>query len=187
MSCLVIVAVSSCGGNNTTKSETESATESSSDSRAGTTEQDKSKWIYNEGNEMQSCGMLSENYYEIDGRKIALFYQFIVFPNSPYEEQKYSVSFNFIDLTDGVNGAKIAPSFNTVDNKELSITWNGGNVGVLTMSKLKPTDIVAFYPLSYDFQKMLNEKKGFKVNVAVSTGQSLQYQFDIAQRGPLNI
>lgn len=136
---------------------------------------------------MQSCGMLSDNYYIIDGRKIALFYQFIAFPNSPYEDQKYSVSFNFIDLTDGVDGAKIAPSFDTANNKELPITWNGGNGGVLTMAKLKPTNIVAFYPLSYDFQKTLNQKQGFKVSVATTAGQSLQYNFDISQRGPLNI
>lgn len=187
MACVVLFALSSCGGKSSNSSNNDAATESSSDSRVGKTEQDKSKWIYQDSNGMQSYGMLSDNYYVIDGRKIVLFYQFFYWPNSPYEEQKYSVCFSFIDKTDGNDGAKITPSFDMANNKELSIIWNGGNGGVLTMGKLKPTIIVAFYPLSYDFQNVLNQKQGFKVNVATANGQSLQYSFDMSQRGKLNI
>ncbi|WP_242385371.1 hypothetical protein [Phocaeicola sartorii] len=183
MSCMLAVLMVGCGGK-TSNSSSKAATE---DSHMGTTEQDKSKWIYQDNNGMQSYGMLSENYYVIEGRKIALFYQFFYWPNSPYDEQKYSVCFTFIDQTNGVDGAKIAPSFDTVNNKELSIIWNGGNGGALTMSKLMPTNIVTFNPLSYKFQTVLNQKKSFKVNVATASGQSLQYNFDMSQRGALNI
>ena len=70
MACVVLFALSSCGGKSSNSSNNDAATESSSDSRVGKTEQDKSKWIYQDSNGMQSYGMLSDNYYVIDGRKI---------------------------------------------------------------------------------------------------------------------
>ena len=199
MSCLVIVAVSSCGVKSANNSETESATESSygmtekpatksaseySD-RTGKTEYDKSQWIFDGSGETQTYAMVSDNYYVIDGRKIALLYLFGFTPNSPISDMKYSVGFSFFDITD--DGASNLPIFDKVNNKELSIIWNNDVAGRLAMLRLEPTNIITTGPHSYNFQKTLNNAKRFKVSVATTSGQSLQYDFDISQRDGLSI
>lgn len=185
LACVVLFALTSCGNKTSDESTNESATEST-DVNTGKTEQDHTKWIYDNTHKgTEICGMLSDNYYIIDGRKIALYYQFGAFPTSPTPAQRYNLSFSFIDETN--DGSSVKPSFDTLNNKSVGFTWDGGNGGMLNIDKQNATSLVAFYPLAYEFQKGINDNKGVYVNVVTSTGQILKYHFDASQRGPLNI
>ena len=181
----MIWVLPSCGNNsNSQKSSDMEETSQTESSTTGQTNHDKTKWnrtTDSDGSQQYIC--ISDNYHVVNGQKIALAYNFMYWPDSPVAEYVYSAGFTFVDES----GAGVKPTFDiNANEKKVRVTWNNGNVSTLPTSA-KATSLYMGGSFGYDFQKMLNNQKKFSINVILSTGQSLTYNFDISQMGPLNI
>lgn len=174
MSCMLAVLIASCGGN-------------SNSIEPKQLKQDKTKWFFDDDGEMQQYMCYSDEYYVIDGRKIALVYTFAYCPTSQYELLKYTCAFSFVDKTDENGETCVVPSFNTNENATLPLIWDDGKSGSITIDKVQSSLLIWWNPLSFKFQQLLNERKKFSVSVVLSNGTNLRFHFDISQREPLNI
>lgn len=162
---------------------------SNGNDNTGTVDQDKTKWFRTDDGNMEIVSCYSDNYYKINGRKIALCYTFLYWASSPYEVNKFVCGFSFIDTTNETGEGQNKPSFSTQQgaNNKLVLMWENGQSSTLTMDKVEPSQLLMFNPWAEKFQRILNENKKFSVNVTLADGQTLNFKIDISQRGSLNI
>lgn len=144
------------------------------------------EWSASKKDSMFIYTAYSDNYYVINGRKVALKYIY-----GGVGTNFIQTSFEFSDRTAESSKNKIVPS---PDWKKVkcNVIWNDGSTCVFVISsngkmlyagnELKKDEKGNYMiPSTNEFQKKLNEQKKFTITVLVTNGKSYEYKFDVSK------
>ncbi|MDE5787108.1 MAG: hypothetical protein K2H79_00970 [Bacteroidaceae bacterium] len=159
----------------------------------GKVDKDK-EWFVSKGDSVFLYSVLSDNYYVIDGHKIALEYCY----GGVIGKDFHHTAFCFGDLTACHSDEdKIVPS---TDWKKVKcdVVWNDGSTCVFLMdsngeivyggNELEKDEKGNFIvSLTNEFQKKLNKQKKFTITVPVTNGKSYEYKFDVSKLGNIDV
>ena len=152
----------------------------------GSTGEIITQWLFSESKGgTQTLERFSSNYYVINNRKIALILQLADWPASPTEKNRNFIGFYFADITD--KDTSIKPSFNISGNKFLTMVFkkNGESVSLNTQD-VDTSTLMVYNPQALKFIKTINEYGGFSMQITLSDGVVLKYDFEIDQNSIFN-
>lgn len=181
----------SCNTNSSKSDKSIDAESSLKEGSTGKVELDNSQWEFStqqsDIGEVHFAGCLSENYYVIDGRKIALSYTFVFLPMVQLPEYRHTCTFAFRDVTDS-SFTEFLPSFNTNSTNDfVTVVYSRNNSDNYPIGEIHDENIIICSPAALNLQKKLNQFKEMYVSVTTSNGRQLFYEFNINARGPLEI
>lgn len=154
------------------------------------------EWHYSEDPRgMQILGRFSNNYYELSGKKIALYYAIDYWPNSGHKETNYLVGIRLSNLTealdpkkiDGVETTKNIPRYSSsiLKAKRIRVKWlNNNTTETVAISMIKNDVLMIFNPYSVSFQKKFNKNKKLCITIEISTGEKLNFTLDLTDPIP---
>lgn len=149
------------------------------------------EWSASKKDSMFIYTAYSDNYYVINGRKVALEYIY-----GGVGTRFIQTSFEFSDRTAESSKDKIVPS---PDWKKVkcNVIWNDGSTCVFVISsnakilyggnELKEDEKGYGISLTNKFQKKLNKQKKFTITVPVTSGKSYEYKFDVSKLGSIDV
>lgn len=151
----------------------------------GATGEESTQWFFSESKGTQTLERFSSNYYVINNRKIALILLLADWPASPTEKNRNFIGFHFADITD--KDTSIKPSFNISGNKFLTMVFkkNGESVSLNTQD-VDTSTLMVYNPQALKFIKTINEFGGFSMQITLSDGVVLKYDFEIDQNSIFN-
>ena len=126
---------------------------------------------------------ISDNYYKIDGRNIALAYSFSYWPDAETPEARVMILLSFVDLA----GSSEVPSFDTEACRRIPVVWGDGSESALIDDDPSSCTIGIAHLAAREFQQEFNRKKKCSLTVTTDDGRKLTYDFDIGRSGGLNL
>lgn len=153
-------------------------------------------WQYSEDPRgMQTLGRFSNNYYLVNGQKIALFYGVEYWPNSGVRQTTYLIGISLSNLTKALD-----PTYNGNMNireniprslasflktKQIRVKWlNNNTTETIAINMVKNDVLLIFNPYSVNFQKKFNRNKKLCITIEISTGEKLDFILDLTDPIP---
>lgn len=120
---------------------------------------------------------ISDNYYKINGCKVALEYSLCYWPDAETPETRVMILLSFVDLA----GSCEVPSFDTEACRRIPVVWGDGSESILIDGDPSSCTIGIAHPAAREFQQEFDRKKKCTMTATTDNGRKLACDFNITR------